>query len=197
MKLSSFLIEESLDQLDISPYLKGLDPNEVMVVKELLDKFKKFNKITLDDINEDEMFLHVTDGIVDIDFTFTKDEDQGALRAAVEIASMVNHKFVYGHEKLSEHDAHKYALTQTFSRDFAVSRSQRLLEYADYIVDVAEKFNDWYFDMSGEYGKMKLIKTPYDVIDGSSNNEWKWIPVAGIFFAAGQTGNDKVRAEVL
>lgn len=199
MKLTSFLQEETTETLDISSFIENLKPEEQQSIKEFMAKFKGFNKITLNDISADDMFIHITDGIVDFDFSFSKDlssTDDG-YEAVVEIASMVNHKFVFGHEKMSEHETHKYALTQTFSREFLFRRKDRLFEYVDYILKVANAFNDWYFDMSGEYGKLKLIKTPYDVVDGSSNNEWKWIPVGGVFFAAGQTNNDTIRAEVL
>jgi hypothetical protein len=195
MKLTSFLKEEKLSGLDISEFTEGLSSEQVSTITQLLKRFDSFTKITLNDISEDDMFLHVSDGLVDIDFTFDKTEEVGTLAAGVEIASMVNHELIFQAEKLSEHETHKYSLTQIFSREFDLSRKDALLAHADWVIDVTKKFNDWYFDLSAEYGKIKLMKTTFEIEDGSSNNDWKWVPVGGVFFAPGKTGT--IRAEVL
>lgn len=195
MKLASFLKEEKLSQLDISEFTEGLSAEQVSTITQLLKRFDSFTKITLNDISEDDMFLHVSDGLVDIDFTFDKTEEIGTLTAGVDIASMVNHELIFQSEKLSENEIHKYALTQIFSREFDLSRKEALFAHADWIIGVTKKFNDWYFDLSAEYGKIKLMKTTFEIEDGSSNSDWKWIPVAGVFFAPGKTGT--VRAEVI
>lgn len=195
MKLASFLKEEKLSQLDISEFTEGLSAEQVSTITQLLKRFDSFTKITLNDISEDDMFLHVSDGLVDIDFTFDKTEEIGTPTAGVEIASMVNHELIFQSEKLSENEIHKYALTQIFSREFDLSRKEALFAHADWIIGVTKKFNDWYFDLSAEYGKIKLMKTTFEIEDGSSNSDWKWIPVAGVFFAPGKTGT--VRAEVI
>jgi len=195
MKLASFLKEEKLSQLDISEFTEGLSAEQVSTITQLFKRFDSFTKITLNDISEDDMFLHVSDGLVDIDFTFDKTEEIGTPTAGVEIASMVNHELIFQSEKLSENEIHKYALTQIFSREFDLSRKEALFAHADWIIGVTKKFNDWYFDLSAEYGKIKLMKTTFEIEDGSSNSDWKWIPVAGVFFAPGKTGT--VRAEVI
>lgn len=193
MKLQSLLQEESIDSLDISAFTSELNSVLTNNLKEVFLKFKQFNKITLNDISEGDIFLHITDGIVDFDLEFSKD---GAGDVVVEIASMVNHRFVYNHEHLSETDSYKYALSNTFARSFSLNRKQRLLDYVDHIVQVAEKFNEWYFELSGKYGKMKLTKVPYDITTGSTNSDWKWMPVGGVFLAAGLVGSG-ITAEVL
>lgn len=195
MKLTSFLKEEKLSELDISKFTEGLSSEQISTLTQLLKKFDSFTKITLNDISEDDMFLHVSDGLVDIDFIFHKTEEVGTISAGVEIASMVNHALIFQSEKLSEYETHKYSLTQTFSRDFDLRRKDALLAHADWVINVTKKFNDWYFDLSAEYGKIKLMKTTFEIEDGSSNSDWKWIPVAGVFFAPGKTGT--VRAEVI
>lgn len=193
MKLQSLIQEETIDSVDISDFTGSLSREMSGSLKQFLAKFKSFNKIELNDVSESDINFHITDGIVDIDITLTKD---GQGDVDIEFASMVNHKFIFGQESMSETDTHKYSLTGTFSRSFALSRSARLLEYTDYILDVAEKFNDWYFDLSGKYGKMKLTKIPYDIKTNASNSDWKWIPVGGVFLASGLV-NTEIRAEIL
>lgn len=192
MKLQSLLQEESIDSLDISAFTSELNSALVNNLKELFSKFKQFNKIDLKDISEGDIFLHISDGIVDFDLSLSKDGDNDV---NIEIASMVNYRFIFDHENISETDTHKYALTNIYSRSFSLSRKERLLDFVDQLVEIAEKFNDWYFDLSGKYGKMKLTKIPYDITTGSTNSDWKWIPVGGIFLATGLAPN--IRAEVL
>ena len=165
MKLTSFLKEEKLSELDISKFTEGLSSEQISTLTQLLKKFDSFTKITLNDISEYDMFLHVSDGLVDIDFIFHKTEEVGTIDVGVEIASMVNHALIFQSEKLSEYETHKYSLTQTFSRDFDLRRKDALLAHADWVIDVTKKFNDWYFDLSAEYGKIKLMKTTFEIED--------------------------------
>ena len=61
----------------------------------------------------------------------------------------------------------------------------RVVEFLDNALKVASAFEDWYFEISGSVGKIKLIKITTDLEDGSSNNVWKWTPYAGQFWVDG------------
>ena len=191
MKLQSFLKEESLADIDISEFTENLDPKHVNAIKKLLEKFKKYSKITLNDVSSDDMFFHVSNNLVDFDFSFGKDtafheDEQYPYYPTVEIAAMVNHTIVYGHEKMQEHDTHKYALANQLSRDFDMVREARMFDYVDSILKVANDFEEWYFDITEAGGKkVKLIKITEDLERGHSNNTWKWTPYLGQFFVEG------------
>jgi len=50
------------------------------------------------------------------------------------------------------------------------------------IENVLREFIEWYFDVSGEYGKVKLLKTATNIFDNSYNtNISRWVAVAGQF----------------
>ena len=198
MKLQSFLKEESLADIDISEFTENLDPKHVNAIKKLLEKFKKYSKITLNDVSSDDMFFHVSNNLVDFDFSFGKDtafheDEQYPYYPTVEIAAMVNHTIVYGHEKMREHDTHKYALANQLSRDFDMVREARMFDYVDSILKVANDFEEWYFDITEAGGKkVKLIKITEDLERGHSNNTWKWTPYLGQFFVEGNESTARV-----
>ena len=198
MKLQSFLKEESLADIDISEFTDNLDPKHIAAIKKLLEKFKKYSKITLNDVSSDDMFFHVSNNLVDFDFSFGKDtafndNEQYPYYPTVEIASMVNHTIVYGHEKMQEYDTHKYALANNLSRDFDMVREARLFEYVDNIIKLAGEFEEWYFDITESAGKkVKLIKITEDLQRGGSNNTWKWTPYLGQFFIEGGESTARV-----
>lgn len=198
MKLQSFLKEESLADIDISEFTDNLDPKHINAIKKLLEKFKKYSKITLNDVSSDDMFFHVSNNLVDFDFSFGKDtafheDEQYPYYPTVEIAAMVNHTIVYGHEKMQEHDTHKYALANQLSRDFDMVREARMFDYVDSILKVANDFEEWYFDITEAGGKkVKLIKITEDLERGHSNNTWKWTPYLGQFFVEGNESTARV-----
>ena len=198
MKLQSFLKEESLSDIDISEFTDNLDPKHAAAIKKLLEKFRKYSKVTLNDVSSDDMFFHVSNNLVDFDFSFGKDtafneNEQYPYYPTVEIASMVNHNIVYNHAKLQEHDTHKYALTNTLSRDFDMVREQRMFDYVDKILKIASDFEEWYFDITEAGGKkVQLIKITEDLERGHSNNTWKWTPYLGQFFVEGDESTARV-----
>lgn len=198
MKLQSFLKEESLSDIDISEFTDNLDPKHAAAVKKLLEKFRKYSKITLNDVSSEDMFFHVSNNLVDFDLTFGKDtafhqDEQYPYYPTVEIASMVNHTIVHNHEKMQEHDTHKYALSNIFSRDFDMVREQRMFDYVDQILKIASEFEEWYFDIAEAAGKkVKLIKITEDLERGHSNNTWKWTPYLGQFFVEGDESTARV-----
>ena len=71
MKLQSFLKEESLADIDISEFTKSLTPEYTEAIKKLFARFKSYSKISLNDVREDDMFFHISNGLIDFDF---KDE---------------------------------------------------------------------------------------------------------------------------
>ncbi len=188
MKLQSFLQESSVENIDISEFTLNIDPQQSDTLARFLAKFKAYNNISLKDINEDEIFLHISNGLIDFDFSITKDTStpDGKPIVVAEIAAMVNHNYIHGHDKIKEHEGHKYALLNSLSREFDVSREERFMSYVDKVLSAAKAFEEWYFDVSGSVGKIKLIKITTDLEDGSSNNVWKWTPYAGQFWVDGE-----------
>jgi hypothetical protein len=73
----------------------------------------------------------------------------------------------------------------SLSRDFDLAREERLNDFVDQVLKIASEFEDWYFDISGKFGKAQLIKTPLDMESGSSNSQHKWTPYLGQFFTNG------------
>ena len=186
MKLASFVTESTADSLDLSEFFTGLDQPVISEIKDLLVKFKGY-KVETHDSTDTELFIHVSNGLVDFDFSFYK-EDSGATDATVDLAAMVNDKYVYNAgEHLDTNVAgHKIALMNTLSREFSLSRPGRLNEYVAQILNAAHAFSEWYFDISATAGKVKLMKITTDLEDGSSNSVWKWTPYVGQFWVDGE-----------
>lgn len=185
MKLESFL-QESLDSIDISKFTDGVEPKSLATIKIILSKLKAYSKVSLEDVREDEMFLHVTNGLVSFDMSFSKDQNiDGETIAIAEIAVLVNHNYVHNADNIPEHSGHLYALLNTLSREFDLRRQERVVAFLDNALKVASAFEDWYFEISGSVGKIKLIKITTDLEDGSSNSVWKWTPYAGQFWVDG------------
>lgn len=204
MKLQSFITEQTLADLDISEYIDNLNPDHAKIIKELLAKFKSFSKIDSTDISSDEMYLHVSNGLIEFDFSFTKDmyDEKNSANAGydffpvVEIAAMLNHQIVYlGDQARNNYDVHKIALVNDYSRSFAIPRQDRLFAWVDSTLSAADDFQEWYFDISGKAGKkVKLVKITTDLEDGSSNGVWKWTPYLGQFYI---DHNKKTNARVI
>ena len=52
-----------------------------------------------------------------------------------------------------------------------------------------KEFIDWYFDITGEYGKVKLFRTQYNIINGyHKGDENRWVAYAGDFHTGADTG---------
>ena len=57
---------------------------------------------------------------------------------------------------------------------------------------VVNDFIDWYFEISGEYGKVKLFSTTYNVIDGySRGGENRFIAIAGDYHCETDLSKDQ------
>ena len=190
MKLQSFLKESTVADEDISEFMEGLDPKFETQIKDLLKMFSRYKNIGNVDVSDDTMIFHIGNGLVEFDFTFTKEEftDHGvrSLRPILEFAAMLDSKIVFGADNISEHEYHKIALMSTFVRSFDLANT-RYLDYIQLTLGVAKAFEEWYFDISGEVGKrVKLIKITTNLEDGSSNSVWKWTPYLGQFFHDGK-----------
>ena len=183
MKLTA-LHESPFDTMEFSKFTSGLDQQIVDEINTLLAKFKGY-KITSQDATDTDLFVHMSNGLIDFDFSFYKEDSDGS-DAIVEVASMVNSKYVHGSEKIDTNiAAHKVALLNSFSREFRLDKPERLNQHVETVLNVAKAFEDWYFEISGNAGKLKLIKITTDLEDESSNNVWKWTPYAGQFWVDG------------
>lgn len=192
MKLQSFITEQTVDALDISKFVEGLDKKYQKSVKTFLARFKSFKPVSTD-VREEEMYIRVSNGLVDFDFEFYRESGINEEYPVVGLAAMINHKYVFNSENIQEHEYHLIALVQVFSRELAFDRENSLFKNTDHLINVAEKFTEWYFDLSAKYGKVKLTKTTFNPLDNSFGNSWRWIPVTGFFFA----DNDKIDSDVI
>lgn len=186
MKLQSLLQEDTFTDLNLSEFIQGLDAKYETKIRNLLNKFKSYNKIQTNDSNEDNFFFHITNNLVEFDFIFSKEEgnlNSGEPYISVQIAAMVNDKIVFNSHKIEEHNYHLIALDNTFSRKFQMANEHKCFEFADHILKVASDFEEWYFDIVSSAGsKVKLIKISIDLESGYSNSTWKWTPYLGQFF---------------
>lgn len=182
MKLTA-LHEASSSILELSEFTSGLSQQNIDGINALLAKFKGY-KVTSSDVTDSDLFVHMSNGLVEFDFSFEKSDNNTIV--IVEIAAMVNSKYVHGAEGIDSNvEGHKIALLNSFSRAFRIDRQERLNQFVDGALKVASAFEDWYFEISGSVGKIKLIKITTDLEDGSSNNVWKWTPYAGQFWVDG------------
>lgn len=59
------------------------------------------------------------------------------------------------------------------------------------------EFTEWYFDISGEYGKVKLFGTNYNIIDGyHRSGEQRFVAYAGDFSSEKDLSSDKIDKRV-
>lgn len=194
MKLQS-LYENALESSNFPKFYGALNDQDRETFDEILTKFKKFTVTSHDDA-DDQLLIHVSNGIVEFDFTFSLDGENPKY-LALDLASMISDKYILYASHINETEFHKIALTQSFSRDFDLGRKQKALEYVDYLVDTSEKFTEWYFDLSEKHGKILLTKANLNIEDGSSSGVWNWIAVGGTFFADSMPNGKQVKAEIL
>lgn len=60
-----------------------------------------------------------------------------------------------------------------------------------------QEFVDWYFDLSDEYGKVKLIGSSYNLVDGyHRSGEQRFIAVAGDFHCVSDSSDDETQKRI-
>jgi hypothetical protein len=62
--------------------------------------------------------------------------------------------------------------------------------------EALDKFTTWYFDLTQEYGRVKLFRTFYDVLEGShDSNKPRFIALAGDFQVTEEIGTKTMRMD--
>lgn len=75
---------------------------------------------------------------------------------------------------------------------------QKLADTGEKFQEVIKEFSDWYFEMSAEYGTVKLFPTQYNVLEGyHRGGEYRFVAIAGDFHTSRDPLKNEIKKRVL
>jgi hypothetical protein len=197
MKFKQYLTEgiESLEHWD---QIKTFPPESLDNIKfifdELRTKFKKVSEeieLPKDDETLGKLLVGFSDGICKVDFHIgvSKKKD----------SEEFDHSFLMVSGQVEK----KHLLDVKDSRNaltyFSLFRSENKAECEkkmEIFKEALDKFTTWYFDLTQEYGRVKLFRTFYDVLEGShDSNKPRFIALAGDFQVTEEIGIKTMRMD--
>lgn len=184
MRLKAFL-QEGIESSKNWKVISRLDPDGQDLAKQVLDGLKNF-KITSESFeglgegdnfkNSSKIKYDFSDGLVNVALRIavTHKEDSEDLELSfVVVTASVDDKLLL-QTKDNKNSLTYFSLFKNSQNDTA----EKLKVFNDAI----ENFNDWYFDLSGKYGKVKLFKTYNDIIVGTHDSKKpRFVAIAGDF----------------
>ena len=197
MKFKQYLTEgiESLQHWD---KIKTFSPESLANIKfifdELRTKFKKVSEeIELPKNGETtgKLLVAFSDGICKINFHIgiaKKKDSEEFDHSFLMVSGQVEQKH------LVDVKDSRAALTY-----FSLFRSENKAECEkkmEIFKEALDKFTTWYFDLTQEYGRVKLFRTFYDVLEGShDSNKPRFIALAGDFQVTEEIGTKTMRMD--
>ena len=188
MKLQAF-VKESVETSKAWETINRFDEQHVDIVKKAIAAVKGFPFISEEIVNPEDTHdgsgkikLNFSDGLVDISVRVsTTEEDGGKIDFSfLMVAAKVNKKHMLDVED-NRPDITYFSEWKTPDSEFP----EKLKGFKEAV----DTFVDWYFDMSGTYGKIKLFKTHYNIIEGYHNSDKpRFVAVAGDFMCTNEVG---------
>lgn len=181
MKLDSFLIKESFDSIEnMDQVFMAIPDSKERIVAILESVKKKFKFVGSDfDVPINLLRLNFSNGVVQIMVGFRFGKTEGTVTAAVIKSSIVKELLLADVSKLRNPDEMIKATVWQFEKEADLKDFERECEA---VLAAADKFCDWYFDMSTEYGKVKLFKSNKNLFDKNTNDQpTTFVALAGDF----------------
>lgn len=185
MKLESFL-RESIESTKSWAAISSLDEESAGIVKKVVNAVKTFKFVGEEVENPEDAHdgrgkinMEFSDGLLDVVVKVSTSQTDGALEFGyLMCAARVNKKYLV--------EAKDNSKELTYFSHFRKGDTKLDEKIADFGKIVSE-FADWYFDMTGTYGKVKLFRTHYEIIEGYHNsNKPRFVAIAGDFRATSE-----------
>lgn len=182
MRLKAFL-QEGIESSKNWKVISRLDPEGQELSKQVLDGLKNF-KMTGESFegaagnfkNASKIKYDFSDGLVNVKLQIAVINKEGLEN--LELSFVIVTATVDDRLLLQVKD-NKNSLTyfSLFKND-QTDTAEKLKAFNNAI----ENFNDWYFDLSGKYGKVKLFKTYNDIITSTHDSRKpRFVAIAGDF----------------
>ena len=193
MKLESFL-RESIENTKAWAAISSLDEESAEAVKKVVASVKAFKFVGEEVENPEDahdgrgkIHMEFSDGLLDVVVKVSTSETDGVLEFGyLMCAARVNKKYLVGSPDNGKE--------LTYFSHFRKGDTKLDDKIADFTKIVSE-FSDWYFDMSGTYGKVKLFRTHYEIIEGYHNsNKPRFVAIAGDFRATSEIDESNATA---
>lgn len=199
MKFKQYLTEgiESLQHWD---KIKTFSPESLANIKFIFDELRtKFKKVSEElelpkgdeDFATGKLLVEFSDGICKVSFNIgmAKKKDREEFEHSfLMVSGQVEQKH------LVDVKDSRAALTY-----FSLFRSENKAECEkkmEIFKEALDKFTTWYFDLTQEYGRVKLFRTFYDVLEGShDSNKPRFIALAGDFQVTEEIGTKTMRMD--
>ena len=181
MRLKTFL-KEGIESTKGWKIISTFTAEEQDTIKTLFDGLKQF-KLLDEKFEQDEGGSHATikfifgDGLVEVSFIVEirqKKDSEDFESYFIMVSAKVDAKHLL-QVKDNRPDISYFSL-------FRASEQNEAKEKLQTFNSTVETFTDWYFDLTAQYGKVKLFKTFYDIIGGShDSNKPRFVALAGDF----------------
>lgn len=172
MKLSALITESSNEQwnskLESIILSRGSNTTaeEISKFQQVLDKvaeLTKFKVLNIKDIGHHSILITLSNGLLDANLIlYSSDKDQVANYGGLKIYLTLNDSVRLPRNNKYDSPSTGELITGLKFAD----NPEGIEETVQQIVEYIEDFNKWYFEMSGEFGQVKLFVTAYNIIDG-------------------------------
>lgn len=189
MKLDTLIQENTIDHFDNSKLMlnDAFSEIEKQNVKTIISKFSKFSKnFQLDLDTQNEFNFTMSNGLADFEFTFFGEDSGTSNNPEIYfgLSLAVNKSYIINNASRSnELDSRSIGNNSNALMPLSPSFFNRSLRYCDNMLKIASEFTLWYFKLSSKCGKIKLVKTRENLVDGASDGTRRWVPYAGEFSA--------------
>lgn len=194
MRLS--ILHESSGAVDWSFLKDVFDEKEQSQIITALNEITKGFKFDRQELKENNgvtkgNFLYFNNALIELQLTINanKSEDKnGALQKYM----MINIEAKVQDRYLIPTDNQNHNTLVRVMEFVNANNSTKLQNVANTFQKTVNDFVEWYFDISGQYGKVKLLGTTYNVIDGySRGGEYRFIAIAGDFHCETDLSKDQ------
>lgn len=188
MKLE--LLQENT--FDVSEFRSQLSNETYSHLQDLLKVYLKGFKF----VNEVESVerarqFHFTNSLLDVEM-FINISGKDEKYIMLSIFANVNDRYLIGNDKST--NSHMIEIAEFLTGD---DRFKSAMDNAHAFQKTVNEFIDWYMEISGKYGKIKLFPSTYNLIDGySRGGEMRFIAVAGDFHCERDLSKDKIETRI-
>ena len=190
MKLKTFLQEgiESTKGWEIISTFGNDDQEIIKIIFDGLKKLKRVDElIELKDEDHRRIEFLFSDGMVNVSFIIAlgekKDSNQFEV-SFVMVSAKVDTKLLL---QLKDNNP-----DLVYFSVHNMTKQNEAIEKLKIFNSAIEDFTDWYFDLTGQYGKVKLFKTRFDIIDGLHDSKKpRFVALAGDFHITDEIGGAK------
>lgn len=196
MKLSALITESSINQWNselesiILSQGSNTTAEEITKFQQVLDKvveLTKFKVNNIESVGRFSILVSLSNGLLDAHLAFYMSIKDGAIGyAGIKMHLTLNDAVKLQAGKSEGPNELVEVMKFNANVDEFEQEIKPIIEYID-------DFNKWYFEMSGEFGQVKLFVTSYNVLDGyHRGGDKRIVAYAGDFIKSGQTAKAKV-----